>query len=113
MTDSRENCPIRHKNGNCSCIGGFCTSVNDNICQGLRNAYDRGKSAVYEKLVHIKLLEFDERIGDATTGEFVAVFDDRKVSEAEVREFIKGWTGEYNPHITVATRKQWANLFEE
>ena len=111
MTDSRENCPIRHKNGTCSCIGGFCTSVNDNICQGLRNAYDRGKFEAKGKLSHIMLVESDRYIGGTTIGKYVAVFDDRKISEAEVREFIQVWNGEHNPYITVTTREQWRNIF--
>lgn len=41
MTD-RENCPMRHKNGNCLPLGGFCLAVNDEICQALHQAYDKG-----------------------------------------------------------------------
>ena len=33
---------MRHENGNCNVIGGFCTAVNDPICAGLHNAYDCG-----------------------------------------------------------------------
>ena len=42
MNDKRKNCPIRHENGNCTSIGGFCMAVNDGICEGLRNAYKAG-----------------------------------------------------------------------
>ena len=42
MTDLRKDCPMRHENGNCATIGGFCTAVNDPICEGLHNAYDSG-----------------------------------------------------------------------
>lgn len=42
MTDLRKGCPMRHENGNCTVIGGFCTAVNDPICEGLHNAYDSG-----------------------------------------------------------------------
>ena len=42
MDDLRKGCPMRHENGNCTVIGGFCTSVNDPICEGLHNAYDNG-----------------------------------------------------------------------
>ena len=38
-SDERRKCPIRNDSGNCGCIGGFCTAVNDLICEGLRNAY--------------------------------------------------------------------------
>ena len=33
---------MRHQNGNCLVIGGFCTSVNDEYCNGLREAYECG-----------------------------------------------------------------------
>ena len=36
---------MRHMNGNCLVIGGFCTSVSDEICNGLRNAYACGASS--------------------------------------------------------------------
>lgn len=41
-TELRKNCPMRHENGNCTPCGGFCTAVNDQICEGLHNAYDTG-----------------------------------------------------------------------
>lgn len=45
MIDERKNCPMRHENGNCMSIGGFCLAVNDGICEGLRNAYKAGSLA--------------------------------------------------------------------
>lgn len=42
MIENRKDCPMRHENGNCAVIGGFCTAVNDPICVGLHNAYDCG-----------------------------------------------------------------------
>ena len=42
MSDERKNCPMRHENGNCMSVGGFCLAVNDGICEGLRNAYKTG-----------------------------------------------------------------------
>lgn len=42
MSDFRKDCLMRHENGNCNVIGGFCTAVNDPICEGLHNAYDCG-----------------------------------------------------------------------
>ena len=42
MDDLRKDCQMRHENGNCTVIGGFCTAVNDPICEGLHNAYDSG-----------------------------------------------------------------------
>ena len=40
-----KECPMRHKNGNCLPIGGFCLSVNEDICKGLMQAYECGKRA--------------------------------------------------------------------
>lgn len=42
MTDKRKDCPMRHENGNCIVSGGFCTAVNDPICEALHNAFDCG-----------------------------------------------------------------------
>lgn len=42
MTDKRKDCPMRHENGNCTVAGGFCTAVNDPICEALHNAFNCG-----------------------------------------------------------------------
>lgn len=47
MNGNRENCPMRHENGNCTVAGGFCTAVNDPVCEALHNAFDCGhRSAI-------------------------------------------------------------------
>ena len=33
---------MRRKNGDCLVMGGFCLYVNDEICHGLHNAYNKG-----------------------------------------------------------------------
>ena len=38
----RRDCKMRHENGNCLAVGGFCTSVNDTICEALQSAYTAG-----------------------------------------------------------------------
>lgn len=40
----RKECPVRHENGNCIPHGGFCTSVRDDFCVVIRNAYETGKT---------------------------------------------------------------------
>ena len=63
----REDCPMRHENGNCTAIGGFCTAVNDPICEGLHNAYKHGKcdgmmmyrSWVRDKIKGTKMMHFN------------------------------------------------------
>ena len=50
MEDNRKDCPLRHKrNGNCLPCGGFCTAVNDAICEAIHQAYDHGFSDGYRK----------------------------------------------------------------
>ena len=42
-SEERRLCPMRHKNGNCLPMGGFCINgVDDEICHALNNAYDMG-----------------------------------------------------------------------
>ena len=43
----RKDCPMRHENGNCLPAGGFCTAVNNPICEALHNAYDAGCRAAF------------------------------------------------------------------
>lgn len=38
----RACCLMRHENGNCLPMGGFCTSVNDEICKALHGAFNEG-----------------------------------------------------------------------
>lgn len=50
MNGNRENCPMRHENGNCTVAGGFCTAVNGPICEALHNAFDCGyRSAIHAR----------------------------------------------------------------
>lgn len=45
----RKNCPMRHCNSNCLPCGGFCTAVNDAICEAIHQAYDHGFRDGYRK----------------------------------------------------------------
>lgn len=45
----REGCIMRHENGNCLPVGGFCTAVNDTICAAIHQAYEKGYRAGYYK----------------------------------------------------------------
>ena len=51
VNENRSLCKLRHKNGNCLCVGGFCTAVNDEICNAVRSAYDKGLA---ERLLKIQ-----------------------------------------------------------
>lgn len=57
-TELRKDCPMRHKNGNCMPAGGFCTAVNDPICEALHNAYDTGRRAA--DVVEVKHGKWEE-----------------------------------------------------
>ena len=50
INKNRINCPMRHENGNCLPAGGFCTAVNDSICNALHNAFKHGENAEYERI---------------------------------------------------------------
>ena len=54
----RNTCPMRHENGNCLAVGGFCTAVNDEICQGLHNAYEMGKTSL--DIVHCNDCKYEK-----------------------------------------------------
>ena len=60
----RKNCPMRRKNGDCLVMGRFCLYVNDEICHGLHNAYNKGVEAepqrAYEQGVKDTLDKDDE-----------------------------------------------------
>ena len=40
----REDCLMRHENGNCLPNGGFCLSISNHMCDALHQAYDHGFS---------------------------------------------------------------------
>jgi hypothetical protein len=43
-SEERKTCPMRHNNGNCLPLGGFCMdSINDDLCHAMRNAYEHGR----------------------------------------------------------------------
>ena len=54
MTDKRKDCPMRHENGNCTVAGGFCTAVNDPVCEALHNAFDSGYRAALRQEEHFR-----------------------------------------------------------
>ena len=36
------NCLLRHENGNCNPVGGFCTAVSIETCDAVHNAWNMG-----------------------------------------------------------------------
>lgn len=50
----RKNCPMRHSdNGNCLPVGGFCTAVNNIICDALHSALYRGYVMASERYTEV------------------------------------------------------------
>ena len=37
-----ENCPMRHENGNCLPMGGFCNTLKSELCDALHQAFEKG-----------------------------------------------------------------------
>lgn len=63
-----------------------------------------------EKQEHIMAVEYNRHIGPYTE-QMVAVFDDRKASEKEVRDYV--CSGEsYHPHIVIMYKDQFESLFK-
>ena len=82
-SDRRKDCPMRHENGNCLPTGGFCTAVNEPICEALHNAFAHGESEERDRLV-LSMVEanrkYQERqlkilrsLHEKVTGELVPV----------------------------------------
>ena len=48
---NRKDCSMRNQdNGNCLPVGGFCTSVNDSICEAIHSAYTAGGLSIYRHM---------------------------------------------------------------
>lgn len=85
--EKRQNCPMRHDNGNCLPCGGFCTAVNDSICEALHNAFRHGESEERDRLVlsmidanakyQERQLEVLKSIHERVVGDTVAVVHGR------------------------------------
>ncbi|MBQ8830835.1 MAG: DUF551 domain-containing protein [Oscillospiraceae bacterium] len=75
MSDIRKDCPMRHENGNCLVAGGFCTAVNDPICEALHNAYYCG----YRNGVTVqKWIPVSERLPDEHDSIFAKLYGTEK-----------------------------------
>lgn len=79
MDNSRKDCPMRHENGNCTVAGGFCTSVNDPICEALHNAYNCG----YTKAVRHGNDEQDNRLESDTVKNEPLTLDELREMDGE------------------------------
>ena len=59
MEKRPQRCPFRHENGNCLCVGGFCTAVALEICKAVRSAYNKGVSDGVEQTKTFYMIERD------------------------------------------------------
>lgn len=80
-TELRKNCPMRHECGNCLPAGGFCTAVNDPICEALHNAYDTGWHAAF-----FRAQQAAERNEPQTNADAI-----RAMSDEELAEHLNDW----------------------
>lgn len=62
----RKNCPMRHEYGNCLPLGGFCLSVNAEICEALHQAYQHGYQNGRIDSVEAALKRGDKDAGEDT-----------------------------------------------
>lgn len=46
----RPHCPMRHENGNCLVLYGFCTANTKADCEAAHRAYDLGCASALEKV---------------------------------------------------------------
>lgn len=77
-----KECSLRHENGNCFHVGGFCTAVPEYLCKALRSAYERGKADAETYIFHC---------GD--TDEPMTHYDE--IRSMTVEEMAKFFTGYY------------------
>lgn len=47
ICNSREDCVMRHENGNCLPMGGFCPTLKNEICDALHQAFEMGYRTGY------------------------------------------------------------------
>ena len=112
LNDRRQHCNIRHPhNGNCTCIGGFCTAVSDEICAGLQNAYEAGRRAEKKKFSHLKMTEYELEYAPSCVVFKIALWNDLITTEAEVKASIEAGDDECNPKFLVLNKAQWDHIF--
>ena len=59
---------------------------------------------------HIMMIEFTQIIGGEYSMDLVALFNDTKISEDEVRKTIKAGRAEHSDDIVLMTKKQYNSL---
>ena len=81
MTDKRKGCPMRHENGNCTVAGGFCTAVNDPVCEALHNAFNCGYRSAIRQQEHFR--DVTKKVEPLTNAQKI-----RSMSDEELAEFL-------------------------
>ena len=91
----RGECPMRHENGNCTIAGGFCTAVNDPICEALHNAFYCGEYSNHKNGYSVTL---PCKVGDTVwikDDRFPAVIEEIRITDDGVYftyvEYDKGY----------------------
>ena len=104
----RDECPMRHENGNCTVTGGFCTAVNDPICEALHNAFycgERSKLDEYKKAeAEGRLVILPCKVGD-TVYRFQRYFNDATLkSEIKIKPCV---VGSFSSESIITTDHVW------
>ena len=79
MTDKRKDCPMRHENGNCTVAGGFCTAVNNPICEALHNAFDCGYRSALRQQEHFR--DFTKKVETLTNAQKIRAMSDEELAK--------------------------------
>ena len=123
MNDLRKDCQMRHENGNCNVIGGFCTAVNDPICAGLHNAYDcgyfDGETRAKRQQEHPQWISVKDRLPDYM-GEVLVIVSGKPHENItldgayEIAEYdpVEGWILEMWPEWCSGVVTHWMPLPE-
>lgn len=93
----RDECPMRHGNGNCTVAGGFCTAVNDPICEALHNAFYCGERSKHE--IANRLAEYENTgLEPKEIQEAVDLFKDWKDAD-DIPKELKSWVERCTWHV--------------
>ena len=85
-------CLMRHENGNCISCGVFCTTVSDEICDALNNAFQKGYSTGVEYALSNDIQISFERI-------WIPVKMFNPISDGRYMVTLKGSRGKYRTEM--------------
>ena len=75
---------MRHENGNCTVAGGFCTAVNDPVCEALHNAFNCGYRSAIRQQEHFR--DVTKKVEPLTNAQKI-----RAMSDEELCDLLDEW----------------------